>query len=409
MKPPRSAFPVPAALLFLAAASLTAQPPVRTFTLPDGLRVVLREDQGRLLFRARLRLALRPGDLPPGREGLADLALRMLDRGEAGHLGTAAFDRALDDGGIRLERSLTADALTWDLVSRSRDQDRALGLLADRLLRPVLDPSALEPERLACWRDQEAALASPDARLHAALGLGGPPPATEQSLGQLTFTDLETFLRRVFRPDRALLVLEGDLGLEQAKTLVLLTLGTWVGAAVPAGPAAPAPPVLPPAPAHIADPGAALRVEAAAPPPGDLDPALRDLVVLILRHDPTLADLLVRETPSGTLRFTLRAPAPGADTALTALRARLAALAGRGCTEADLDRAKAAWTEAQRVLALHPEALLTRDLREAEGRAARPEAVAAVTPAALGAALAGWLDPARIRWAVVGDPAVLRP
>lgn len=408
MRPPRSALLVQAAVLFLAAASLTAQPPLRTFTLPNGLRVVLREDQGRLLFRARLRLALRPGDLPPGREGLADLALRMLDRGEAGHLGAAAFDRALDDGGIRLERSLTADALTWDLVSRSRDQDRALGLLADRLLRPVLDPSALEPERLACWRDQEAALASPAARLDAALGLGGPPPATEQSLGQLAFADLETFLRRVFRPDRALLVLEGDLGLEQARALVLLTLGTWTGEAAPAGPAAPAAP-LPPLPARIADPGAALRVEAAVPPPGNLDPALRDLAVLLLRHDPTLADVLVREAPGGTLRFTLRAQAPGADAALAALRARLAALAGRGCSEADLDRAKAAWTEAQRVLALHPEALLARDLQDAEGRAARPEAVAAATPAALGAALAGWLDPARIRWAVVGDPAFLKP
>lgn len=395
-----------AALLLAGPSPLSAQVPTRTFTLPDGLRVVLREDQGRLLFRARLRLALRPGDLPPGREGLADLTLRMLDRGEAGHLGAAAFDRALDDGGIRLEHSLSADGLTWDLVSRSRDQDRALGLLADRLLRPVLDPSALEPERLACWRDQEAALAAPEARLRAALGLAGLPPATEQSLGQLTFADLETFLRRVFRPDRALLVLEGDLSLEQAKALVLLSLGTWTGEASPPDPPIPAAPA-PGVTARIAEPGAALRAEAAAPPPGDLDPALRDLAALLLRTDPTLAGLLAPETADGTLRFTLRASAPGADAALAGLRGRLAARVKRGCTGADLDRAKAAWAEAQRVLALHPEALLARDLREAEGRAARPEAVAAATPSALGAALARWLDPARMRWAVVGDSKAL--
>ncbi|HEX9008998.1 MAG TPA: hypothetical protein VF804_01435, partial [Holophagaceae bacterium] len=189
-----------AALLLAGSPRLAAQPPVRTFTLPGGLRVVLREDQGRLLFRARLRLALHPGDLPAGKEGLATLALRMLDRGEAGQLPPAAFDRALDEGGIRLTRALSADALTWELVSRSRDQDRALGLLANRILRPVLDPAALEPERLACWRDQEAALASPEARLRSALGVAGPPAATEQGLGQLTFADLETFLRRVLRP-----------------------------------------------------------------------------------------------------------------------------------------------------------------------------------------------------------------
>jgi predicted Zn-dependent peptidase len=400
--------PALAAVLLLAVAPrLAAQAPLQTFTLPDGLRVVLREDQGRLLFRARLRLLLRPGDLPPGKEGLADLALRMMDRGEAGRLGSAAFDRALDEGGIRLTRTLSADALTWELVSRSRDQDRALGLLANRVLRPVLDPAVLEPERLACWRDQEAALASPEARLRAALGLDGPPPATEQSLGQLTFADLETLLRRVLRPGRALLVLEGDLGLEQAKALVRLSLGTWTAESLPPDPPVPAAGPAP-SPARIAAPGTPLRIEAAVPPP-DLDPALRDLALLLLRNDPRLADILASDAPRGILRFTLRAPGQNAEAALATLRDRLAALARRGCTATDLDHARVAWAEAQRVRLLHPEALLAGDLLEAEGLAARPEAVAAATPAALDEALRRWLDPARIRWAAVGDPAFLKP
>ncbi len=397
-----------AVLLLTGAPRLAAQAPPRTFTLPGGLRVMLREDQGRLLFRARLRLALRPGDLPPGKEGLADLALRMMDRGEAGQLSPAAFDRALDEGGIRLTRTLSAGALTWELVSRSRDQDRALGLLANRVLRPVLDPATLEPERLACWRDQEAALASPDARLRTALGLDGPPPATEQGLGQLTFADLETFLRRVLRPERALLVLEGDLGLEQAKALVLLSLGTWTGAPLAPEPPVPAAPAAPP-PVRIPAPGEPLRVEAAVPPPADLDPSLRDLVLLLLRNDPRLADLLAPDSPGGTLRFTLRAPGQQADAALAALRDRLAALAGRGFTAADLDRARTAWAEAQRVRPLHPEAMLDGDLQEADGLAPRSWAVGAATPGALNGALGRWLDPARIRWAIVGEAAGPRP
>jgi predicted Zn-dependent peptidase len=407
MSPSRSTA-LAAVLLLAGTPRLAAQAPTRTFTLPDGLRVVLREDQGRLLFRARLRLALRPGDLPPGKEGLADLALRMMDRGEAGQLGPAAFDRALDESGIRLTRTLSADALTWDLLSRSRDQDRALSLLANRVLRPVLDLAALEPERLACWRDQEASLASPEARLRAALGLDGPPPATEQSLGQLTFADLETFLRRVLRPDRALLVLEGDLGLEQAKALVLLSLGTWTGAPLPPDPPVPSAPAAPAA-VRIPAPGEPLRIEAAVRPPADLDPALRELVLLLLRNDPRLAGLLAPEAPGGTLRFTLRAPGLDVDAALAILRDRLAALAPGGCTAADLDRARTAWAEARRVRLLHPEALLAGDLQEAEGLAARPGAVAAATPEALRAAMVRWLDPARIRWAVVGDPASPRP
>lgn len=399
---------LPAALLF-AAASGCAQAQVQRFVLPNGLRVLLREDQGRLAFRARLRLDLRPGDVPPGLEGLIPLTLRMLDRGSAGHLDPAEFDRALDDGGIQLSRHVSPEALVWDLASRGRDQDRALALLGDRVMRPILDPGTLEAERLACWRSQEASLATSEARVRAALGLEGSPAGTESSLGRITFPDILGLLQRVFRPDRALLVLEGDLGLEQAKALALLSLGTWAaGPQPPEAAAASAPAAPPPGPARIPEPGASLRIEAAAPPPADQDRALGDLLRILLPNDPALAGLLRPEAPRGTLHFVARpALATGAEGALAALRGQIAALARRGFTESDLDRARTAWTEARRVRLLHPDALLEEALDQAEGRAATPEAVAAATSAALNAALARWLDPARLRWAVVGDPKAL--
>ena len=394
----------------LIAFPALAQGPVQRFTLDNGLPVALREEQGRPLFRARLRLALRPGDVPPGKEGLVLLALRMMDHGEAGHLSPTAFDRALDDGGIGLTRTLSADAITWDLVSRGRDQDRALGLLADRVLRPVLDPSALEPQRLACGQDLKEALASPEARLRAALNLDGAPAATEKSLGLLTFKDLQDFLRRIFRSDRAILALEGDLGPEQARALVLLSFGTWTGGllsseATPTQAITPALP--PPALARIAASDVPLRVEAAAPPPEGLNPALRDLAVLLLRADPALAPatLAAPAEPGTPLQFTLAAPAGlSADRTLAALRDRLDRLRRRGYTEADLARAKAAWTAGRQVRTLHPQALLADDVLAVAGRLAQPADVAAATLEGLNGAMFGWLDPARLRWAMIGDP-----
>ena len=395
----------------LIAFPALAQGPVQRFTLDNGLPVTLREEQGRPLFRVRLRLALHPGDLPPGKEGLVALALRMMDLGEAGHLGPTAFDRALDEGGIRLTRTLSADAITWNLVSRGRDQDRALGLLADRVLRPILDPSALESQRLACGQDQKEVLASPEASLCAALGLDGPSAATEKSLSLLTFKDLQDFLRRVFRPDRAILALEGDLGPEQARALVLLSFGTWTGGTLP--PATTPPQATAPVPslapvARIAASGAPLRVEAAAPPPEGLHPALWDLAVLLLHDDPALAPatMTAPAEPGTPLRFTLAAPPAGltADRALAALRDRLGHLRRRGYTEADLARAKAAWTAGRQVQALHPQALLADDVLAVAGRLAQPADVAAATLEGLNGAMLLWLDPARLRWAVIGDP-----
>ena len=396
---------------------LLAQGPVHRFRLDNGLRVILREDQGRRLFRARLKVALRPDDIPSGQEGLADLTLRMMALGEAGHLNPTSFDRALDDSGIRLTRTLSADAITWEVISRGRDQDRAMGLLADHLLRVVMDPSALEPQRLVCWRQQEEALASPEARLRAALGLGGPAAATEQSLGLLTFKDLEAFRQRAFRPDRTVLALEGDLGLEQAKALVILSFGPWAGANLPSlaphsgapGPVSPATSPAP-VPARIANPGAPLRIEVAAPLPKGLSPALRDLAILLLRSDPALATITRIEPagPRAVLRFSLAVPTGvPADRALAELRGRIDHLRQRAFTEADLARAKAAWAAGQQIRTLHPEALLADDLLALEGDHTQPVDIEGTTASALNGALAQWLDPARFKWAVMGDPAAL--
>ena len=391
-----------AALLALAPALLHAQAPARHFTLPDGLRLSLREDPARALFRVHLRVALHPGDIPPGQEGLLQLALRMMDRGQAGHLGPTAFDRLLDEGGIQLTRRLSARAITWELVCRNRDQDRALGLLADRILRPVLDPEALETERLACWQAETQALATPQGALARALRVGEPPAPTELGLGRLSFTDLETFLGRIMRPDRAVLALEGDLGLEQAKALVLLSFGTWT--APPATPQTTpsAPPGAGSTPANRPVPGMVPRVEAAAPPPAGLAPALRDLARLWLAGCPPLAPYWLPPAPGGSLRFRADPPAGSpASAAQTALQAQLAQILAAGVTTTGLNQAKAAWAGTRQLRTLHPEAQLDADVRNVLGDDAQPDAVAAVTPDQLQAALRQWLAPSNLRWVLV--------
>lgn len=369
-----------ASLLVLAACQAQASPQPRRFTLPDGLRVSLREDPGRFLFRARLRLAVKPEDIPAGKEGLLQLALRMVDRGQAGHLSPEGFERLLGEDGIRLERHLSAHAITWTLLCRDRDQDRAMGLLADRILRPVLDPGTLETERVACWAAQ-ARRAPWEALLP-----DSPPAPTELGLGRISLEDLEAFLHRVFRPDRAVLALEGDLGLEQAKALVMLSFGTWTSAPGPTpgpGPAG-AGPGTPPAPS-TAQGGLAL-----APVPIGLPPALRDLVTLWLADQPALAAAWLPPAPDGTLR--LQMPADGD------LPERIAALRATPPDTAELDHLKSAWAGALQVRSLHPGALLQEDVRAVLGTSARPGDVAAVTLAQFQDALQRWLAPANLRW-----------
>jgi predicted Zn-dependent peptidase len=406
-------------LATLAAFVLTvqgqAQPPIRpqTFSLPNGLRVILLEDHERPLVRARLELPL--GSETAHRPGLAPLALRVLGHSDAAAFKAEEFEQLLAGAGIELTPALRSDGLSWSLLARSRDQDLALGLLADRAFRSVIDPSALEAERLACWRDTERLDALPQAKLRQLLEpdwtLRAP---TLDSLTAITYEDLLAFYARVLRPTHAVLILHGDLGQEQAKRLVYLSFGTWTVQPQPPVSATPAPvPATTPAATPAAVPpeaqwiqvaaaGAGLRAMAMAPVPEGLGAEVEALLALLLPGDPVLFPAQLRLEGLNLVAVLDAEPLGSASAVETSLLERLQTLTRRGFTETDLRRARAAWFASRALLGLHPGAMVGEAVAEARGRAVAPARMEAVTLDDLNGALHRWLDPARLRIGVVG-------
>ena len=185
-------------LALVATVTLQAQPRSHTFTLPNGLRVVHLEDRERPLVRVSLLLRVLPSDTPPGRPGLALLAGRMLT-GPGGPR-TEAMDRELEAAGIRLDTTSAPEGLTWKLAARNREQDRAMGLLAELVLRPILNPQHLAACRADCLRDLFKPGANPADRLRETLAWDPADRPTEASLLAIGPEDLGTFQQRVFRP-----------------------------------------------------------------------------------------------------------------------------------------------------------------------------------------------------------------
>jgi predicted Zn-dependent peptidase len=338
----------------------------------------------------------------------------MLSRSDAADQKAEDFDRTLEDSGIQLTHSLEPDGLSWQLVARSRDQDRALGLLADRLLRTVFESLILEAQRLACWQDEEQKEASPQRRLREALVQAPDSQPTLASLGAITLEDLLAFRARVFRPDRAVLVLHGDLGLEQAKRLVLLSLGSWTAQET-------IPSVNPPssgAPVHstlspkelprVTVPGLGLRVQAVAARPGDLPAEAVGLLSLLVPVDAALSPVSVA-MDDDYLVATLDAEAGASGPSTwSLLHERLEGLRRRGFTQADLDRARSAWLASRSLDSLHPEAQLDATLAAARGLGVSVDRLNALSLDTLNAGLRNWLDPARIRSGAAGDPERLK-
>jgi len=404
----------PAATLLLLP--LQAQPRLQRFTLPNGLRVVHLEDRERPLVQVLLHLGVEPADTPAGCQGLPELALRVIGHSDTADLRTEAFNRLLDDAGIQLAAFKVPDGLTWRLVARSRDQDRALGLLADRLQRTLLDPSMLEVQRLAAWRHEERQEGHPNEHLHQALSEGPDGRPTQASLNAISFEQLLQFKARVFRPDRAVLVIHGDLGLEQTKRLLLLSLGAWTAQKQPPAVASPlvAVPASRESSPRIPGPGPGLRIQAVADRPDGLSPEATALLSILVASDAALAPVQVSVEGTGLVATLDAGPGTGArwDTPgsdpWSLFHGHLETLRRRGFTQTDLNLAKVAWQARRSLDSLHTEAQMDAALAEAKGRGVSPDRMQALSLSELNAALRGWLDPARLRSGAAGDPEALK-
>lgn len=394
----------PALTALLLAAPMAAQAPMQRFTLPNGMTVILLEDRDRPLVRIRLHLALSASDLPADHPGLPSLLLRMMDHSEAGDLAPEAFDQALEAAGIAWSSATVPGGLVWDLAARSRDQDRALGLLAARVLRTTFEDAVLETQRPLAWLEARGGGLPPRERLRRALE---PDPVlqapTLAMLGAISIQDLLALRSRILRPDRAVLVLHGDLGLEQAKQLVLLSLGTWTAPpAAPSSSGADGAPGIPP-PVLIPAPGQPLRLQALAVAPLDLAPETGALLTLLLDGDPSPAPVRIE---AGGQRLVATLDADGATWA--SLRAPLESLRQRGFSADDLARARNAWKAGLALATLHPEARMDAAFQEVRGEAPTLPRMEALTLEALNGALRRWLDPARLRLGAAGDPGDLK-
>lgn len=391
--------------LALGALVLQAQPAPLRFTLPNGLRVVHLADPGRPLVRAVLRLDLAPGDVPPDQPGLAALAARMLE-GPGGPR-TEALDRDLAAAGIRLEATWDPAGLAWHLLARNREQDRAFSLLADLITRPVLNLDTLAACRTDCLRDLARRDAAPRERLEEDLRWPAAARPTLAVVGALGTPDLLAFRTRLFRPDRALLVLQGDLAPEQARQLVLLAFGAWPRGTAPGPAPAAARTPAPEAPLLLPSRGPGTNLRALAPLDGGPSPEGAALLALLVPGDPLLAHLRPTLGVQGLALGVDLPPEVGGRAAWERLLGPLEALARRGFQEADLARARRAWRGSRALAALDSDLRVDQALAEARGLAPSEARMAALTLADLNADLRRWLDPARLRRGAAAPEAAL--
>lgn len=211
-----------------------ALPAPKEALLPNGLKLLVIEQPRQPVLSITLMTPAGSAFDPQDKEGTSDLLARLLTRG-AGTRDAAGFAAAIEAVGGSLGAVSDPDGLSIQADVLSAHAPQVLDLLADMLLRPVLDTAELRNAQqvmlaaLTTEPGDGAALAS---RVFL-VGTYRQHPysrrATPGSVSRITRADLEAFRTARIRPAGSVLVIAGNITLAEAQRLATRAFGGWKG------------------------------------------------------------------------------------------------------------------------------------------------------------------------------------
>jgi zinc protease len=226
----------------LAQTTVTSAPPA-TFTLPNGLQVVVIPDHRTPVVTQMIWYKVGSADETSGKSGLAHFLEHLMFKGTSKHPAGEFSQTVLRIGGN--ENAFTSTDYTGYFQRVPREQlARMMEFEADRMTGLILKDENVLPERDVVLEEYNMRVANnPEARLTeqimAALYLnhpyGRPVIGWHQEIEKLDREDALAFYKRFYAPNNATLVIAGDVEAGDVRPMVERTFGEI--AAQPAIPA----------------------------------------------------------------------------------------------------------------------------------------------------------------------------
>lgn len=250
---------LPLLALLAAAFPAAAQEvsiPHTTFTLPNGLRVIVAEDRSTPVVAVNVWYLVGSGYEQPGRTGFAHLFEHVMFEGSA-NVPEGAFDRLLEAAGGSNNGSTNTDRTNYYEILPSSGLELALWLEADRMggLLETMDQGKLDGQRDVVKNERRQRYDNqPYGMLRvvaaeAAYPAGHPYSWTTigsmEDLSAASLDDVKSFFRTYYAPNNAVLSIVGDVDAQQVRPMVERLFG-WI----PRGPEVAKPQIpVPPIPA----------------------------------------------------------------------------------------------------------------------------------------------------------------
>jgi zinc protease len=213
-------------------------PKPQTFTLKNGLRVVLVESHhipvvsGRLLLFAGADRTKQPG--------LADLTAALLTEGTKSFDAIALAD-AVDEIGSSLDAGASHDAAFVSFTSLTKQLDRTIELFTEVVTTPTFPEKELDrirDQRLTSLMQQKDSPGAMTSNTAGRVVYGDSHPyawplvGTEASLKAFKRDELVKFWQAWYVPQNGRLLVVGDTNVDELKTKLEASLGSWKGHAV---------------------------------------------------------------------------------------------------------------------------------------------------------------------------------
>jgi zinc protease len=226
-----SAFAIPTGTA-LAQTTVTSDPPA-TFTLPNGLQVLVIPDHRTPVVTQMIWYKVGSADETPGKSGLAHFLEHLMFKGTAKHPADEFSQTVLRTGGN--ENAFTSTDYTGFYQRVPREQlGKMMEFEADRMTGLILKDENVLPERDVVLEEYNMRVANnPEARLSeqimAALYLnhpyGRPVIGWHQEIEKLSREDALAFYRRFYAPNNATLVIAGDVDAGEVRPMAEQTFG----------------------------------------------------------------------------------------------------------------------------------------------------------------------------------------
>jgi zinc protease len=209
-----------------------SEPPHLTFVHASGLEVVVRPSRAAPVVAVQVWVKVGSGDEGPNESGLAHIHEHMLFKGTA-RRGVGEVARAVEASGGSINAWTSFDQTVYHIVAPSRFADEAAEVLLDAVFNSAFDADELGRELEVIREEILRSLDAPSRVLSNAMfaeafrvhPYGRPVIGSEASVAATTRNDVLRFFRRWYHPANMLLVVAGDVGVEQVER--------WVEAAVP--------------------------------------------------------------------------------------------------------------------------------------------------------------------------------